>query len=173
MPHNPLSWIDDELLALERQHLRRRPPPATDRNPPGCRSTAGNWSISARTIISAWPPIRGWPRGGRRRRSRRLGQRGQPAGDRPRRAASPTGGTVGRVRGDRGGAGVLLRLRRQHGRDRRPGRPRRRGLLRPQEPRQPVGRLPPVAGRRARLSARRLPSDLASLLDNRSSIAGG
>jgi 8-amino-7-oxononanoate synthase len=25
MPHNPLSWIDDELLALERQHLRRRP----------------------------------------------------------------------------------------------------------------------------------------------------
>jgi 8-amino-7-oxononanoate synthase len=25
MPHNPLSWIDDELLALEQQHLRRRP----------------------------------------------------------------------------------------------------------------------------------------------------
>ena len=25
MPHNPLSWIDDELLALERRHLRRRP----------------------------------------------------------------------------------------------------------------------------------------------------
>ncbi len=25
MLHNPLSWIDDELLALERQHLRRRP----------------------------------------------------------------------------------------------------------------------------------------------------
>ncbi len=25
MSHNPLSWIDDELLALERQHLRRRP----------------------------------------------------------------------------------------------------------------------------------------------------
>jgi 8-amino-7-oxononanoate synthase len=25
MPHNPLSWIDDELLALEREHLRRRP----------------------------------------------------------------------------------------------------------------------------------------------------
>jgi 8-amino-7-oxononanoate synthase len=25
MPRNPLSWIDDELLALERQHLRRRP----------------------------------------------------------------------------------------------------------------------------------------------------
>jgi 8-amino-7-oxononanoate synthase len=24
MPHNPLSWIDDELLALEQSHLRRR-----------------------------------------------------------------------------------------------------------------------------------------------------
>ena len=24
MPHNPLSWIDDELAALEQKHLRRR-----------------------------------------------------------------------------------------------------------------------------------------------------
>jgi 8-amino-7-oxononanoate synthase len=29
MPHNPLSWIDDELAALEQKHLRRRLPVRT------------------------------------------------------------------------------------------------------------------------------------------------
>jgi 8-amino-7-oxononanoate synthase len=45
MPHNPLSWIDDELLALERQHLRRRS--ATRQGPQAARL-----SLDGRELIN-------------------------------------------------------------------------------------------------------------------------
>ncbi|MFZ1933931.1 MAG: 8-amino-7-oxononanoate synthase [Thermoguttaceae bacterium] len=45
MPHNPLSWIDDELLALQRQHLRRRP--ATRQGPQAARL-----SLDGRELIN-------------------------------------------------------------------------------------------------------------------------
>jgi len=73
----------------------------------------------------------------------------QPLPTTARRAAGP-------VRSGRGGPGLSLRLRRQSGDHCRPAGPGDVVYTDRKEPRQPAGRLPPLAGRRSHVSARRL-----------------
>ena len=152
-----LAWLDQELADLDRRNLRRRL-----RTREGVQ--AGRIVLDGRELVNfgsndylglaADPRLAAAVAAGGR--ARRLGQRGQPACHRPCRTPSALGAAAGRVRGDRGRAAVYLGLRRQRRHDRRTGRAWRRRLRRPQEPRQPVGRLPPLAGRCPRLSASRL-----------------
>ena len=156
---NPLSWIDDELAELDRASLRRRL--AAREGPQSARLVIDgreliNFGSNDYLGLAADPRLgqavaecverEGWGSGasplitGLASVHQRLQER------------------AGRVRRHRGGPAVHLGLCRQRGHDRRAGGTRRRGLLRPQEPRQSAGWLPAVAGRRSRLSPRRLSS---------------
>ena len=82
--HDPLSWLDDELAQLDAQGLRRRIVTRLGTQGATIRvQSDGNdkpserrrLSISARTIISAWPPIRVLPRPRQPPRAKKAGAR--------------------------------------------------------------------------------------------------
>ena len=138
-----LAWIEGELAALEGEGLRRR---LTTRQGP----QAARLVLDGRPLINFgsndYLGLAGDPRlaaaAAAALRAEGSGSGASPLVTGHAAAHAPPGDPPGRVRGRPGHPPLPLRFRRQHRHDRRPGRARRRRLLRRGQPRQPLGRLP-------------------------------
>ena len=153
MSSDPLSWLDTELESLEARHLRRR---LIDRAGPQTSSIQVdskpliNFSANDYLGLAADPRLA--EAAAKAARDEGWGAGASPLVTGRSTAHAELGAPTRRIRRGRGGARVLVRLRRQCRRNSRAGRARRRDLRRRQKSRQPDRRLPPVARRSAYLS---------------------
>ena len=98
--HDPLAWIDAALTDLERRDLRR--PPATRSGPQSARISIDGRELinfSSNDYLGLASDERLSGSRSNCRRARRLGQRRQPAGQRPQRFACRFGTPPRRIRG--------------------------------------------------------------------------